>query len=68
VIFHHGVKLAVARLDGRDARDRLIALDLTPAARQQREVALAMVDHLNGLWSRPSPVRIPSPPRSRSQA
>jgi transposase len=47
VLFHHGVKLTVARLDGRDARDRLIALDLTPSARQQIEVALAMVEHVN---------------------
>jgi transposase len=47
VLFHHGGKLAVARLDGRDSHERLVALDVTPAARQQIEVALAMVGHVN---------------------
>jgi transposase len=47
VLFHHGAKLAVRRLDGRDARDQLAALSLAPSACQQIEVALAMVEHVN---------------------
>jgi transposase len=47
VLFHHGVALTVGRLDGRDARQHLQRLDLTPAACQQIEVALAMIDAIN---------------------
>ena len=47
VLFHHGAKLAVRGLDGRDARDQLAALSLAPPACQQIEVALAMVEHVN---------------------
>src|SRR5215207_9865007 len=47
VLFHHGVRAATARLDGRDARRQLDALDLSSAARRQVEVALAMIDQVN---------------------
>jgi len=47
VLFHHGVRLAVARLDGRDVRKRLRALKLPSSACQQIEVALAIVEHVN---------------------
>ena len=47
VLFHHGVKLAISRLDGRDARDQLTALDVVPSACQQIAVALAIVEHVN---------------------
>jgi transposase len=47
VLFHHGVRATVARLDGRDARHQLDALDLSSAARRQVEVALSMIDHVN---------------------
>jgi transposase len=47
VLFHHGVRAATARLDGRDARRQLAALELSPAACRQVEVALSMIDHAN---------------------
>jgi len=47
VLFHHGAKLAVSRLDGRDARRQLVALKLAPSACQQIEVALAIVEQVN---------------------
>ena len=47
VLFHHGVRAATARLDGRDARCHLDALELSPAGRRQVELALAMIDHVN---------------------
>jgi transposase len=47
VLFHHGVRAATARLDGRDARRHLDALDVSSAARRQIEVALTMIDHVN---------------------
>jgi transposase len=52
VLFHHGAKLAVSRLDGRDAREQLVALSLAPSACQQIEVALAMVEHVNAQLAR----------------
>jgi transposase len=53
VLFHHGVRLAVSRLavsrlDGRDAHEQLAALDLSPAAQRQITVALAVIAHVNG--------------------
>jgi len=47
VLFHHGVRLAVSRLDGRDAAQQLAALDLSPAAQRQITVALAVIEHVN---------------------
>jgi transposase len=47
VLFHHGVRLAVSRLDGRDAHEQLAALDLSPAAQRQITVALAVIEHVN---------------------
>jgi transposase len=47
VLFHHGVRLAVSRLDGRDAHQRLAALELSPAAQRQITVALAVIEHVN---------------------
>jgi transposase len=47
VLFHHGVRLAVSRLDGRDAHKQLAALDLSPAAQKQISVALAVIAHVN---------------------
>jgi len=47
VLFHHGVRLAVSRLDGRDAREQLTALNVSPAAQRQITVALAVIDHVN---------------------
>jgi transposase len=46
VLFHHGARLAVSRLDGRDAHKQLAALDVSPAAQRQITVALA------GRWTR----------------
>jgi transposase len=51
VLFHHGVRPATARLDGRQARRQLAALKLSSAARRQIEVALAMVEHVNAQLS-----------------
>ena len=34
VLFHHGAKLAVSRLDGREAHEQLVALRLAPSACQ----------------------------------
>ncbi len=48
VLFHHGVRLAVARLDRRDAHQQLAALELSPAAQRQITVALAIIAHVNG--------------------
>jgi Transposase/Transposase IS116/IS110/IS902 family len=47
VLFHHGVRLSVSRLDGRDAHEQLAALNLSPAARRQIIVALAVIGHVN---------------------
>jgi transposase len=47
VLFHHGVRLAVSRLDGRDAQQQLAALDVSPAAQRQMTVALAVIEHVN---------------------
>jgi len=47
VLFHHGVRLAVGRLDGRDAHEQLTALELSPAAQRQITVALAVIAHVN---------------------
>jgi transposase len=47
VLFHHGARLAVSRLDGRDAHEQLAALDLSPAAQRQITVALAVIEHVN---------------------
>jgi hypothetical protein len=47
-VFHHGVRLAVGRLDGRDAHDQLAALDLSPAAQRQITVVLAVIAHVSG--------------------
>jgi transposase len=47
VLFHHGVRLAVSRLDGRDAHEQLAALELSPAAQRQITVALAVIGHVN---------------------
>ena len=47
VVFHHGVRLSVSRLDGRDAHQRLGALDLSSAAQRQITVALAVIEHVN---------------------
>jgi hypothetical protein len=42
VLFHHGVRLSVSRLDGRDAHQRLAALDLSSAAQRQITLARAL--------------------------
>jgi transposase len=47
VLFHHGVRLTVGRLDGRDVHQQLAALDLSPAAQRQITVALAVIEHVN---------------------
>ena len=47
VLFHHSVRLAVGRLDGRDAYEQLRALNLSPAAQRQITVALAVIEHVN---------------------
>lgn len=47
VLFHHGVRLALSRLDGRDAREQLTALNVSPAGQRQITVALAVIDHVN---------------------
>jgi transposase len=47
VLFHHGVRLAVSRLDGRDAHEQLAALDVSPVAQRQIIVALAVIEHVN---------------------
>src|SRR3954468_15558079 len=47
VLFHHGVRLTVSRLDGRDAHEQLRALHLWPAAQRQITVALAVIEHVN---------------------
>jgi transposase len=47
VLFHHGVRLAISRLDGRDAHEQLAALDISPAAQRQITVALAVIAHVN---------------------
>src|SRR5829696_1917960 len=47
VLFHHGVRLSVSRLDGRDAHEQLAALELSPAAQRQIAVALAVIEHVN---------------------
>jgi transposase len=52
VLFHHGVRLAVSRLDGRDAHQRLAALELSPAAQRQITVALAVIEHVNSQLAR----------------
>jgi transposase len=45
VLFHHGVRLAVSRLDGRDAHEQLAALDVSPAA--QRQITVAVIEYIN---------------------
>lgn len=50
VLFHHGVPAQagrLARLDGHTASEQLAAIELPPAACQQIEVALAVVEKLN---------------------
>jgi transposase len=47
VLFHHGVRLAVGRLDGRDAHKQLAALDVSPSGQRQITVALAVIEHVN---------------------
>src|ERR671931_2246271 len=47
VLFHHGVRLTVSRLDGRDDHEQLAALELSPAAQRQITVALAVIEHVN---------------------
>jgi len=47
VPLHHGVRLAVSRLDGRDAHEQLVGLKLSSAAQRQIAVALAVIEHVN---------------------
>jgi transposase len=47
VLFHHAVRLAVSRLDGRDAHEQLADLDVSPAGQRQITVALAVIEHVN---------------------
>ena len=47
VLFHHGARLAVSRLDGRDAHQQLAALDISPAGQRQITVALAVIEHID---------------------
>lgn len=47
-LFHHGVIPSVKRLSGLQARGELGKLDLPPAAIDQIEVALSVIEHLNG--------------------
>ena len=70
VLFHHGVRLAVARLDRRDAHQQLAALELSPAAQRQITVALAIIAHVNGHLgaARPRPQGVRACPAGLSGA
>lgn len=48
-LFHHGVRVSAKRLDGLTARGELAKLALPAAALSQIEVALQLIDQINGL-------------------